>query len=143
MLRYFTNNSSSLFYHRAQPPPVEPSTVSFRPSWKTAQPTSSGKKSTEVNTPPSKLQAVEVSATVPTYILRRDQRYGETSGVSSTARLPENGWREKHYESKFKIDLKDLEESRTRVAYNYARGLRWILQYYCKGVPSWDWYVFY
>ncbi|CAF3887232.1 unnamed protein product [Adineta steineri] len=100
--------------------------------------------------PISKKEAVKPSSTVPQNSRQRDQRYGEIEQESSeisinndsndSARLGGKSWHKKYYREKFNIDLRASKEFPTEVAQDYVRGLHWILQYYFKGVPSWDWY---
>ncbi|CAF0998389.1 unnamed protein product [Adineta steineri] len=100
--------------------------------------------------PISKKEAVKPSSTVPKNSRQRDQRYGEIEQESSeisinndsndSARLEGRSWHKKYYREKFNIDLSVSKEFPTEVAQDYVRGLHWILQYYFKGVPSWDWY---
>jgi 5'-3' exonuclease len=58
---------------------------------------------------------------------------------NDTVRLWEEGWHERYYKNKFKVDREHLNECRLKVVEHYTRGLCWILQYYYHGVPSWDW----
>ncbi|CAF5050418.1 unnamed protein product, partial [Rotaria sp. Silwood1] len=48
-----------------------------------------------------------------------------------------------YYKQKFNIDVNTLENFRTQIVQDYVQGLCWILEYYYKGVPSWDWYYSY
>jgi 5'-3' exonuclease len=43
---------------------------------------------------------------------------------------------------KVKFDFKEDQLKPLEVVQHYAEGLCWMLHYYYKGVPSWDWYVF-
>ena len=56
-----------------------------------------------------------------------------------TIKLWEEGYSDRYYEQKFKVDPKDLE-FRHKVARAYAEGLAWVLLYYFQGCPSWTWY---
>lgn len=56
-----------------------------------------------------------------------------------TVRLWEEGYADRYYEQKFRVDPKDLE-FRRKVARSYAEGLQWVLLYYFQGCPSWTWY---
>lgn len=56
-----------------------------------------------------------------------------------TIKLWEEGYSDRYYEQKFKVDPKDLE-FRHNVARAYAEGLAWVLLYYFQGCPSWTWY---
>jgi 5'-3' exonuclease len=44
-------------------------------------------------------------------------------------------YRELYYNKKFKE-----YESISKICYTYLEGMQWILSYYTKGVPCWDWY---
>ena len=51
------------------------------------------------------------------------------------------GWRQRYYASKFKIDiLKDFEKHQA-ITLNYIEGLCWVFEYYYLGCPSWQ-YVY-
>ncbi|CAI2175397.1 10752_t:CDS:10 [Funneliformis geosporum] len=45
----------------------------------------------------------------------------------------------RYYIQKFEVTNPD-EEFRKKIVKNYIEGLCWILEYYCRGVPSWTWY---
>ncbi|KAI1178220.1 hypothetical protein F4777DRAFT_586841 [Nemania sp. FL0916] len=73
---------------------------------------------------------------------------GTTTPASETAssdepednvRLWEDGYADRYYESKFHVDIKDLE-FRQKVAWAYTEGLAWVLRYYFQGCPSWEWF---
>ena len=54
-------------------------------------------------------------------------------------RLWEEGYADRYYEQKFKVDPKDIAY-RNQVARSYTEGLAWVLLYYFQGCPSWTWY---
>ena len=54
-------------------------------------------------------------------------------------RLWEEGYADRYYEQKFKVDPKDIA-FRNGVARAYVEGLAWVLLYYFQGCPSWTWY---
>ena len=56
-----------------------------------------------------------------------------------TVRLWEEGYADRYYEQKFKVDPKDIA-FRNQVARAYVEGLAWVLLYYFQGCPSWTWY---
>ena len=56
-----------------------------------------------------------------------------------TVRLWEDGYADRYYEQKFKVDPKDIA-FRNQVARDYVEGLAWVLLYYFQGCPSWTWY---
>ena len=56
-----------------------------------------------------------------------------------TIRLWEDGYADRYYEQKFKVDPHDFA-FRNKVARAYVEGLAWVLQYYLQGCPSWTWY---
>ncbi|KAM5437835.1 5'-3' exoribonuclease 2 [Microsporum ferrugineum] len=56
-----------------------------------------------------------------------------------TVRLWEDGYADRYYEQKFKVDRKDIA-FRHKVARAYVEGLSWVLLYYFQGCPSWTWY---
>lgn len=48
-------------------------------------------------------------------------------------------WKERYY--KDKLEVRDASPEATReVVHHYIRGLHWVLQYYYRGVASWDWF---
>ena len=56
-----------------------------------------------------------------------------------TVRLWEDGYADRYYEQKFKVQPNDIA-FRNRVARDYVEGLAWVLLYYFQGCPSWTWY---
>lgn len=58
---------------------------------------------------------------------------------SDNVRLWEQGYADRYYEQKFKVDPKDIA-FRNQVARAYTEGLAWVLLYYFQGCPSWTWY---
>ncbi|KAL9103852.1 MAG: hypothetical protein Q9163_001130 [Psora crenata] len=56
-----------------------------------------------------------------------------------SVRLWEEGYADRYYEQKFKVDPKDIG-FRNQVAKDYVEGLQWVLLYYFQGCPSWTWY---
>lgn len=56
-----------------------------------------------------------------------------------TVRLWEEGYADRYYEQKFKVDPQDIA-FRNSVARAYVEGLAWVLLYYFQGCPSWTWY---
>lgn len=56
-----------------------------------------------------------------------------------TVRLWEEGYADRYYEQKFKVDPQDIA-FRNKVARAYVEGLAWVLLYYFQGCPSWTWY---
>lgn len=63
----------------------------------------------------------------------------DDEGPVDTVKLWEEGYADRYYEQKFKVDPKDIE-FRHKVARHYVEGLAWVLMYYFQGCPSWDWY---
>nr|7OPK_A Chain A, 5'-3' exoribonuclease [Thermochaetoides thermophila DSM 1495] len=63
----------------------------------------------------------------------------DNEGPVDTVRLWEEGYADRYYEQKFKVDPKDIE-FRHKVGRAYAEGLAWVLQYYYQGCPSWEWF---
>ena len=77
---------------------------------------------------------------------KRDAQNGaeakETNGDEpppDSIRLWEEGYADRYYEQKFKVDPKDIG-FRNQVARDYVEGLAWVLLYYLQGCPSWTWY---
>ena len=58
---------------------------------------------------------------------------------ADSVRLWEQGYADRYYEQKFKVDPKDIS-FRNKVARAYVEGLAWVLLYYFQGCPSWTWY---
>ncbi|KAL9599204.1 MAG: hypothetical protein Q9219_003985 [cf. Caloplaca sp. 3 TL-2023] len=56
-----------------------------------------------------------------------------------SVRMWEEGYADRYYEQKFKVDAKDIA-FRNKVASSYVEGLAWVLLYYFQGCPSWTWY---
>lgn len=63
----------------------------------------------------------------------------DDEGPVDTVKLWEEGYADRYYEQKFKVDPKDIE-FRHKVARHYVEGLAWVLMYYFQGCPSWDWF---
>jgi 5'-3' exoribonuclease 2 len=63
----------------------------------------------------------------------------EDEGPVDTVRLWEEGYADRYYEQKFKVDAKDIA-FRHKVARAYVEGLAWVLMYYFQGCPSWEWF---
>lgn len=60
--------------------------------------------------------------------------------VVDTIKLGESGWQKRYYVEKFGKTHKLNKEFYEDIAKCYVEGLRWIMLYYYKGCPSWDWY---
>lgn len=63
----------------------------------------------------------------------------EPEEPEDTVRMWEEGYADRYYEQKFKVDPKDIE-FRRKVGRAYVEGLAWVLAYYFQGCPSWEWY---
>lgn len=55
-------------------------------------------------------------------------------------RLWEEGWKNRYYHDKCKLE--DIEDGggRERLLQSYVEGLCWVMLYYYRGCPSWTWY---
>lgn len=51
-------------------------------------------------------------------------------------------WKDKYYTEKLHFSINDKEEL-VKLTKHYVEGLQWVLYYYYKGVPSWNWYYKY
>lgn len=60
--------------------------------------------------------------------------------VEDTIKLGESGWQKRYYVEKFGKTHKLNNEFYENIARSYVEGLRWIMLYYYKGCPSWDWF---
>ncbi|CAF1277036.1 unnamed protein product [Adineta steineri] len=49
-------------------------------------------------------------------------------------------WQRQYYKDKFGFKKDQMENKPLEVVQHYIEGLCWMLHYYYKGVPSWDWY---
>ncbi|XP_052901922.1 5'-3' exoribonuclease 2 homolog [Anopheles moucheti] len=63
----------------------------------------------------------------------------EEEETPDEVRLWEDGFKERYYESKFDVTSQNTSFRQT-VAWEYVRGLCWVLQYYYQGCASWEWY---
>ncbi|KAL2127744.1 hypothetical protein VTI74DRAFT_10241 [Chaetomium olivicolor] len=98
-------------------------------------------------TPPSalgkrKAELIEEDATSTTEAASSDAETPVGSGgeePTDTVRLWEEGYADRYYEQKFKVDAKDIA-FRHKVARAYVEGLAWVLMYYFQGCPSWEWF---
>lgn len=52
-------------------------------------------------------------------------------------------WKATYYKSKIDFNSIDNPERVVDMAENYAEGLQWVLYYYYRGCPSWNWYYRY
>ena len=88
---------------------------------------SSTDKPTEVKLPSNPTEVTNSSASK------------EFNDPNDNVQLWEEGWHERYYRNKFKVDKDLLNKRRQEVVEDYTRGLCWVLQYYYHDVPSWDW----
>lgn len=55
-------------------------------------------------------------------------------------RLWEDGWKDRYYSDKCKLDDIEGGGGRERLFQTYVEGLCWVMLYYYQGCPSWTWY---
>eukprot|EP00456_Euglypha_rotunda_P081202 TRINITY_DN7909_c0_g3_i1.p1 TRINITY_DN7909_c0_g3~~TRINITY_DN7909_c0_g3_i1.p1 ORF type:complete len:181 (-),score=22.59 TRINITY_DN7909_c0_g3_i1:18-479(-) len=61
--------------------------------------------------------------------------------TSDKVRLGDPGWKERYYREKFNITEKSKKgEDLFEVLRKYTEGLAWVMLYYIRGCPSWNWY---
>lgn len=62
--------------------------------------------------------------------------------MQDTVRLGEEGWKQRYYREKFCRKPGDRLNAAfyKAICTSYVEGLRWIMLYYYKGCPSWDWF---
>uniref|UniRef100_A0A182LV51 5'-3' exoribonuclease n=1 Tax=Anopheles culicifacies TaxID=139723 RepID=A0A182LV51_9DIPT len=72
----------------------------------------------------------------PLAVVVADEEEKETP---DEVRLWEDGFKDRYYESKFDVTPQNVNFRQT-VAWEYVRGLCWVLQYYYQGCVSWEWY---
>lgn len=67
------------------------------------------------------------------------ERFPEPEPVNDFVRLGDSGSKERYYSSKFKFrgHYQDIADMVTK---EYVRGLCWVLAYYYKGCPDWQWF---
>ncbi|XP_058467730.1 5'-3' exoribonuclease 2 homolog [Malaya genurostris] len=63
----------------------------------------------------------------------------EEEETPDEVRLWEDGFKDRYYESKFDV-MPNNVKFRETVAWEYVRGLCWVLKYYYQGCASWEWY---
>lgn len=51
-------------------------------------------------------------------------------------------WKDAYYKEKLHFSVSDVDAV-TAMAENYVQGLQWVLLYYYRGVPSWEWFYRY
>ena len=81
----------------------------------------------------------EIEPKEPTQSKAEPAAASDDTSPEDTIMLWEEGYSDRYYEQKFKVDPKDVE-FRHKVARAYAEGLAWVLLYYFQGCPSWTWY---
>ena len=54
-------------------------------------------------------------------------------------RLWEDGWKDRYYQVKLRESAGD-EEFLCKISNAYMEGLAWVLGYYYRGCPSWEWF---
>lgn len=72
-------------------------------------------------------------------VKRKIEESESESEPEDDVKLWEDGWKDRYYEVKFKVDSDDIE-FRHKVAAAYVEGLCWVLRYYYQGCASWNWY---
>ena len=105
-----------------------------------------------MSTPKPKDEAQSAEAQTPPNPAKRKASMMEADGTSTpgsdsaagdepedSVRLWEDGYADRYYEQKFKVDPKDMD-FRRKVAWAYTEGLAWVLRYYFQGCPSWEWF---
>lgn len=55
-------------------------------------------------------------------------------------RLWEDGWKDRYYQDKCKLEDIEGGGGRERLFQSYVEGLCWVMLYYYQGCPSWTWY---
>eukprot|EP01033_Poteriospumella_lacustris_P010886 gene10888-7745_t len=60
--------------------------------------------------------------------------------VADGVRLHEQGWKERYYGEPFKREDLERGGGLRRMCVSYVQGLCWVMSYYYRGVPSWNWY---
>lgn len=60
--------------------------------------------------------------------------------VVDTVRMGEEGWQSRYYQEKFGKTHKLTSQFYEDIAQKYVEGLQWVMQYYYRGVPSWEWF---
>eukprot|EP00904_Undaria_pinnatifida_P002447 jgi/Undpi1/12202/HiC_scaffold_5.g01878.m1 len=60
--------------------------------------------------------------------------------VDDTVRLWEDGWKDRYYHDKCKLEDIEGGGGRERLFQTYVEGLCWVMLYYYQGCPSWTWY---
>ncbi|KAK4179995.1 exoribonuclease 2 [Triangularia setosa] len=108
--------------------PKEPTTEETQPK---SPPSALGKRKAELIT--------EADANSPAASSGAETPASGEEEATDTVRLWEEGYADRYYEQKFKVDPKDIE-FRHKVARAYVEGLAWVLMYYFQGCPSWEWF---
>ena len=52
-------------------------------------------------------------------------------------------WKDNYYKSKLHFSIKEDKEELLKLTTHYVEGLQWVLYYYYRGVPSWNWFYKY
>ncbi|RCK63054.1 5'-3' exoribonuclease 1 [Candida viswanathii] len=73
-------------------------------------------------------------------LIESEEVLNETKNVYS---LKFEDWKENYYKSKLHFSIKDDKEELLKLTTHYVEGLQWVLYYYYRGVPSWNWFYKY
>jgi 5'-3' exonuclease len=60
--------------------------------------------------------------------------------VQDHVRLGEEGWKDRYYNDKLKMEDIEHGGGREEVYRTYTQGLCWVMKYYYEGVASWKWF---
>lgn len=63
----------------------------------------------------------------------------EKGRIESIVECDFEGYKRAYYQKKLGIDNRDDTEQIQQLCREYIKGLQWVIQYYCVGIPSWTW----
>ncbi len=101
--------------------------------------TESSGDSTNSSPPTKKIRTSLESSSDSTPLDRSVDSLTDDAELPDEIRLGEEGWKARYYKTKFGV-TEENEDFFESIRTEYFKGLSWVLQYYYRGCPSWEWF---